>query len=643
MASIIFNNITYITRFVDLSAGVNGDGLTINTPTNIFPSLPSISSNTALIVRRSGNSVTLTAASQITGNYVIFAGSPKKQDPLYYIIPNASVWESDPYPTFTVNITGSSTASGLTFSGSGSYIENVAFVQTVSGGTGNHGLGTSAIIQITQPAGVVRSCTISGKGVSYNDTSYTYSNRNGVLLFGENSIVDNCYIEVPDNCLYYLTTQQNISILNTTLKNWNTSTASNNIYSGSGSTASGKYYGNTLYCKSGTTQVWSGVGQFDILNSYFFQDNATNNSYILYATSSNFVRIIGCSFYMRPRGTSAKYFMSLPASISHNLIKFCTFQTLDDQSSSGMITIFPTGTNDIYNCTFSADAMIASLPSYITTFSNCIVVMGNPYFSIPYYTPYLLPHKYSTNTNAIGSTLNSTLYVGTLSLSGIPVGNRWINVATGGKVFIDNLDVSIGNGSSYSYLNFNSDENCAVYVKNEVNAGNWTARSLKTYMNTSNTYRTNGKNYSIKCQSFSAPSIQSRPPYLWIAPLPFAGIPIVFGTTGNKKLTLYFAQKLYDPNDQINTDDIVVEADIPFNNFVNATTTVSSKTAGSISTTDTSIWNNDSGLTVSKLEMYFNLPIAGTIYCRIGFFKYQSAYPSGYVVIDPGIIGEDIA
>jgi hypothetical protein len=160
-------------------------------------------------------------------------------------------------------------------------------------------------------------------------------------------------------------------------------------------------------------------------------------------------------------------------------------------------------------------------------------------------------------------------------------------------------------------------------------------------MGYSNTYRSGGASYSIKCQSNALPTQAIHPPILWIAPEPFAGIPVTVSTPGNYLISLYFAYKLYDPADPVNLKNIIMQSYFANSLGINNSYHTTTRGSGTL-IADGSTWNNDSGLTTMVLHNQITVP-AGitypvTVYSRIGFFKYQTAYPSGYLVLDPYLV-----
>jgi len=636
MATFTYDNITYTALFLDPSAGSNGSGVSTSDPLNTLPTFSTIAANTALIIRRTATSIVFTAG-QTNGNAnIIFAGSPRATDPLYYVVPNASDWESDVPDTATISITGNSTASGIRFDGANIYVENLTLSQTSTGG--NQAAGTSAILHISSVSPRIRKTNINVAGFSYDNTG-TYGGiyRYAVLSKCENFSMSDCYIEVPNGGVHLLTAANNINISNTIIKNYASTGQSYSIFNTGGSY---RYYGCKIYNKSNVGQkIYHGASSSgEVTNCTIVDEYLSANGTSFYNQSGS-CNIINSVFYSKPRGgTGIRYMLYIGA--SNNIIKGCIFETQDDQSTDGdNIAVHANGDSQFYDCIFNIAGMPFAGSTHAKVISNC-TLSGNILTQIPLFVENITAFKNASASYPISVINKATLYMGTLTMSHVPTTNRRFNLNSEGNIFIDNLDVFLGTGSAYSYLNFNGNEKCAIYTKNEVTVGNWNARSLKTYMNTTNTYRSSGKNYSIKCQSFAAPTTSTLLPYLWIAPLPFAGIPVTFGTTGQKKIIMYFAHKLYDTNG-VTRNDLILQADIPDSSSPSGYTTVSSYD-NFISIADSSVWNNDTGLTAMRLELPFNLTTAGEVRCRIGFFKYNASYQTGYVVVDTGLIGSDI-
>jgi hypothetical protein len=96
--------------------------------------------------------------------------------------------------------------------------------------------------------------------------------------------------------------------------------------------------------------------------------------------------------------------------------------------------------------------------------------------------------------------------------------------------------------------------------------------------------------------------------------------------SGARTVTMYFACKNVSPD----RGDVWIETEYKDNSH--KPVLVTSVSPGTALTSDSSTWNNDSGLTIFKIALSFTLPSDQAIPVRIGFAKYAA---SAYYYVDP--------
>lgn len=638
MPSFNYNNTTYNAFYYDSSAPSNGDGLTPWTPTNVFPFIPSISANTALIIRRSGGNVTVPTNTVNGSPDIALIGSPKTTDSIYSIIPSASFWASDPDETFLINISGNAGTSSISLSGARVYVDRLQFYSRPNGLSHS---ATEGILKIASANGVVKSCVFNLSGMTYDNELLPPVTKNGLVMHGDNATIENCTINVSHYGLRIITSSNNTTISNTIVKCWSTGNVLVIPTAYNLAILSSEFHSKDTTASSQAVVFGTASGK---IQHCLFKHDKFNASNVIYFNFSNAsLDILNTKVQLAIGGSIARniFYSSTAGRI---LLKDCEITELSDTSTGGVTNItYPTSTKFTFiNTLFNVSGIIGSNADDTTNvlFSGCTFLKGSPATHQPLYIDNI---DYRAAPCLICRD-SGILYASTVKISGASLtpatASSAIQMSNTSKIFIDNLDVTLGTGPAYNYLNFNSSEDSAIYVKNENNVlGNWSARSFRTNILTSNTYRTGGKNYSLKCQSFSA-AAGGRRPYLWIAPTPFDGIPVYFSTTGAKKVTLFIAYKLYDPAADVNINDIIVEIEIPKAASGSEKRVISSTSKG-VFLNDTSTWNGDSGLTIKKIVTYFDMLQTGDVKCRIGFYKYQSSYTTGYLVLDPALLGED--
>jgi len=659
MATFTLNNILYTAVYIDMFAGTNGDGSSPMNPLNTLPDLPSLAPNTALIFRRSSTPAQLLFSDVqiIPSNNLAFFGSPVSTDTSYNIIPFASYWGSDAATHFyaTVNFSSGYIYNGIwTFTGVNQYFENINFI----GKNNINYITFNCIIETQNPLTqfIVNKCNFNVEMANY-DTADSYGNNNqcnGINLVASYVYITNSSFDLPG---YSANFQGNnlteCYLINCNFKNWCGNYASTqrsiNINS-SAAACTVQMYGCNLFNKGSSIRNIYGSSllnyqcggaqgsKIDMLNCNFTQEKM----YGYFPGGISFYNI-SYSNFTNCNITINDYTFTNPSTYlstnqgSHNF-KSCTFLTSLELAYPIFQMTYGQGGYSSFNyinCNFNADAIYGSLYSTQSVgtniLNNCNFIKGNICVEQPTYIPSIIAPKNGPSVSCYNSGI---LCIDTLHLADTPLANRSINLSQSAKVLINNLDLFIGNGPNYNYLNFNGSEQASFYCSNEGGIqGNWSARSYSSQMIVSNSYRTGGSNFSIKCNSHRS---AVGNPYIWMAPQPFDGIPITIGTPGDHTLTIYYAHKGYDPSNPLGFSDLQTQIQIPVDSNGNYTY-ITNRTNGQV-LDDTSTWNLDIGLSVQKMVISFNLPVAGIIYVRVGFFKYQPSYPNGYLLIDPAFV-----
>jgi hypothetical protein len=668
MATFSYNGITYTAIFVDTAAASGGDGTTISTPINVFPAFSGIAANTAVICRNGGQISGYGFGTLSNGNAnILITGAPKPGENLYDVIPGAATWGGDLAETFTISFNGTQSASYCWWFSNGSSTISSIYLGRLTLQTGNgvdtQGAGSNAIVVSYSTYLTVYKCTFKVIGYSYNDSqdpgNGTLYGRNAIM-FTPNSttyssygdlIVDQCLIDLPGQSgIYNGSPGGNTSIMNSIIRMWN-AVVNHQCVGYQEASALGTLYikGCDILIK---TSRASSSGGCQAVSCYRYTDinNCTLSVTLNVSRSVSFgdmpinllssaSLIQNSTFTLQPYTTSNVVVVRQTDTGGVRLYKNCTFQTIGSNSlNQGLCyAILPTGTGGtatFSSCLFNANGIIGNdgINSPILNFSNCSFLQGSFVCNTPLYVSNLTSQNLG---GGIYARSGAIYYIGTASLAA--ASTKQVSLFGTAKVFVDNLDID-----PTSYVNFNSSDDAALYVKNENGVtGNWTARSLKTKMVYSNTYRSGGASYAIKCQSNALPLNLINPPVLWIAPEPFAGIPVTISSPGSYTINLYFAHKLYDPADTVNLKNLMMYSYFTNSLGINNSYHTNSRGNGSM-IADGSTWNNDSGLTTmvlkNKIEVPAGISYPVTVYTRIGFFKYQTGFPSGYLVLDPYVV-----
>jgi hypothetical protein len=625
----VYNEVTYTPYYVDVN-GSSGDGSSPAQSANVLPGLNTISANTAVIIRRT-NTITISTNALTNSNAnIMLLGSPKQDDAIYDFIPDASVWESDVEERVTFLFT--MTTIGPNFSGTNIFLQRIQIYQTL--GTANNTIA-NGMFTLSGSGGTVIDCRFQIQDYDYDNPYATARTRRGLCINGNNASIESCYIDTRDAGILLVSAYaSNLTISNCIVRTWDDYCIG---FSGGGLT-SAQIKSCDFYSKNdvglmslGTSSPSAG----SVIFSYCNMEAENIRSNTIAISSTLFITMLKCNIRISYNVTANASFIDASNTM---LFKDCKFETFNETfSASYKFGLFTSSgaTRNFINCIFDVDGEIGanSTNTGNNIFSGCTFIRGAPFTHQPLFVDSIYCHSRGTS---LVSRDGGVLYANTVTMDHSTT--KSISLSENSLIFINDLDIALGDGPNYNnIINFNNSNAAAIYVKNEAGvSGNWTARNRLTEMKVTNTYRSGGNNFGIFCKSYGSATPK---PYLVMAPAPFSGIPVVFGTPGYKNVILYFADKLFDPASPVSLLDLVMEVDAPENDVDDKIRVYSTSTNGKI-VSDSSIWNNDPGLSVKRLQIKIYMPVAGTAYCRVSFHKYQSLYSSGYLVFDSNIVGE---
>jgi hypothetical protein len=610
---------TYTAVYVDPTATGTGDGSTPTNARTTMPTVAAMAANTAYIVRRSTSELSWTVGSN-ANNYVIVMGCPKSVDMMADVVPAEvmTAWGADSADYATLLM--SSNTTGAIFTGTDFILERAEIRTTTTAGA-----NTSGTIQATGTRPTIRKCFLRIKATDYTDALPANLNRVPLQVGTNSPTVADCIIHAPGNsAILTSASTDNFTLVNTDIRVWDNSS---NAILGPGTTSTDwlidnctfqiKYANLTTYttlftCSTLTNTTWR--------NCTFTLDSPVNSNVTVFTFTSTLTTFINCSFTLTASGTTGTGHLFSGNTTTRLIFRSCTI-TQSTTSTSATVPVLFAGVNFIVkDCTITWDGLLTTAASYdvVEMWDNNTINSGTLTFDEQIYVP---THALTKGTKIAEVSANGIVYVG----SGTYSGPTTIDLSNNARFFIDNCNII----PTLSFVG--STEYATYYARNENGvSGQWRAENLSNKMSISTAYRTGSAvTYSIKAEGKVA---NTTGPFLYCAPRPFNGIPVVFASTGRKRVTMYFAYKIYG---EFNPNELCLEIEIPAAASGTATKTITARSNGNI-VSDSSTWNNDTGLTVRRMEVVFDLLRAENVQCRIGFNKYTL---NAYCYIDPTIVG----
>lgn len=642
----VYLGVTYTIKYVDATASGANNGSSITDALTSLPAPASMTANTAYLCRRTTSALTWSTGTCANSNVMVL-GCPREGDALYDLMPSAvtgSAWptETDDYAVLNTN---STTATAI-FTGADVRFHRIEYYRPNTGSS-----YTGGTLALTGLRPWITNCYGHLGGIDIDTTSAASlptSNANYPLQISNlNATLSDCEFQSEGYSPVQFAAASVIAGLVCTrcaFKSWGAATTS------TAATMFGAAAGSSV----GITTMY---GYAEISDCTFYSlavpTRASFASVSSMAYNYSFTQWTRCTFthdgslYTSSVGANPWFVINTSGRVD---LTDCTFSITTAGGNSAVMT--GAGYIRMKNCTVTA--AIASGANYCTflsgsptsaVFSDCSITadggivgssltqMGNIWYERcsfhgavnVNYNLHMVNLTNTTQIDAISVSGGGILYIENLSLS---VSHQTIALVDCGFIYIDSCSVypTVTHAQTAS----------AYYCRNEGGVtGRWHATSKYFDLATNTTYRSGGaKTYSIKGTHISAPS-GSRVP-LWIAPKPWAGIEVAFGTTGKKKISIYFAYKLYSTFDISN---ILAEVEYLAEATGSVVTSACSRGNGQL-VDDSSTWIGDSGLTIKRLDIFFELLQASSVYVRIGWQNYDAA--GGYTLIDPAPVGFDL-
>lgn len=673
MATMRINNVNCNVVFIDPGASGSNNG---TTPTDALTALPGPStwvSNTVYLIRRGTSNLTMSSGTITAANIYCF-GMPKSTDIFYDVAPASAkaAWDSDVDDYANV-----ASSSGAGLSSTSSFIGLFGIYFRITSHTTFYNLINFSSIDSYNIFMIF--CKIKDPTYDLDTTSSTSSTYVGnVRILGNNIVLDRIYIE-----------RQVASTA--------TAISANFIYA-IDVTGNNLYIGNVTlwYQTNGYSAYPGGPGGISI-NSDTYNNVTTENIDILLVQQSTttftgfgrILNILECnSLIVRNFNITFDRFVgSLPANTSSVLSAIYIY--MDDEASctiDGLTLDLSAATQDIfagyyldldfnlYNAyrmpleSSAKNIMIIPVdPIYQTSSykSNSIDIKGgSPLFledcnldsgrhgirlragatteiglrtqnlniSGPLIAEnilYLDIDTYTKNTDEVIdaiSLIGTNAHIVTANFPSTWGGNTSVALSNGCNVFIDNFNHE---GLFYTSAG-TSFRKSTLYVNNIGGIpGNWQAHNFLFHAETSAAFRTGGANASIRLYS-TATSIDFANK-LQIGKRPFPGLKLTPPSTGNRTLTVYIAYKLFTvPNNLLRYFVIKVNSPTGSSDY----TEYNSSIVGDWQD-DTSIWNNDEGLTIKKCEIPITVDRIDSVnvYIEYGWWEANN----GYLYLDPAM------
>lgn len=619
MTTFDYQFVTYTAVYVDPTATGTGDGTSPTNARTTMVAAASMTANTAYIVRRSTSEINWTVGTNAANNMIVM-GCPKAIDMMADIVPAEvmTAWGADSadYATFLM----SSNTVGVVVTGSEFILER-SEVRTTSAA----GANTTGTLQLTGSRPTVRKCFLRIKATDYTDTPPPNLNRVPIQVGTTSPSIIDTIIHAPgQSAVLTPSSCDNFSLISCDIRVWDN--GSNNIL-GPGTTSTDWLVDNCTfqikYANLTTHSALFGLGTLTNStwrNCTFTLDTPVINSvdFMTFSTST-LATFINCTWNHSLANPGTGGLLSGGGTSRFILINCVISSTNTSASATSPVCFAGTG-YIIKDTTITWQGLLVTAASYdvIEQLDNVTINAGTMTTDQQIYVP---THQLAHGTKIAEVTKNGIVYIGAGTYTGTTVA---VDLSDNGRFFIDSCNI-------IPTVNFlSSSEYSSYYARNENGvSGQWRAENRSNKMTNNVAARTGGQTYSIKAEGKQT---NLTGPFLYCGPRPFNGIPVVFGSTGRKKVTMYYAYKIYG---EFNTNELALEIEVPAAASGSLTKTISSRTHG-VTMVDTSVWTGDSGLSIRRMEVVFDLLRAENVQCRIGFNKYIL---NGYCYIDPIIVG----
>lgn len=679
-------------KYVDSAAAGTNDG---STPANALTALPShasLAASTIYLVRR-GNTQTWTPGANSNSRVVIMA-MPLSTDYLYPFLPSeaTTAWGADAGTYATINVAAVDAA--IAHTGNFFWLHGLDIVEPVSGGVAQSAANnlwswTTNNFVMTQckrrlsgydltsatgaPGRSARSWKITGNNSFLRDVDINLvdvqdgaarsnSSTAWMMLYGTDCVISKCTGTVGDlynSTMYaYHIRGDRGRIQDVTINLVATFSTSINSYRMPGGVRMDQcIYGvakdiTVMYLRaitfsgSPTTQAMGPLGTGDgfinlstctsLIASGLTADFATNNSFTTNAITTNLILISdnpATATHAKPMSidtvvakqadghtgaagstnTGAVNIQSATHAIARNVTGWClngtgiNISTRTDSSASGNCNA-SLENGDCKGKVIIKGSVRAHLTSLVSTVSTL--------------TPHVTIDNGGTTTGYTGIAgatecliESLTLPVGQLTEQLLVTGNCTLGIETCNVTPVYTQGTTIANRGT-------------ITINNEAGVtGSWRCRTVDNELKTVNAYRTGGASAAVKLTPLASGGMPA-----YVGPLAFPALAIsdaTVGSTGQRTMTIYAAYKGYsnlpDPN------NMWIELEVPNGGTGTKTRVINTRGYGSWET-DTSAWNNDSGLTIIKQRLPFSYDRAEGVKLRIGCDWWQSGC---YALIDP--------
>jgi len=198
-----------------------------------------------------------------------------------------------------------------------------------------------------------------------------------------------------------------------------------------------------------------------------------------------------------------------------------------------------------------------------------------------------------------------------------------VEISQRSTVFIDSLNVPL-----FYTLPSSTFAKTAIYANNVAGVdGRWEGHNFSYHAETNAAFRSGGANAALK---FTADSSRPDDP-LWLGRNPYPGLKLTPSSTGDATLTIYVAHKFFTTAQEL-LENFMIMVDVPSTTTGGVVKRYNSTNQG-MWHDDSSIWNNDDGLTAKRCEIPIKIDRLEAIEVRIAFRWYEGT--GGYLYLDP--------